>query len=209
MLLRPPGVISVVLPTIRGRREYLEAAKAAYAATTVDYELIVVPDKPTCGVAWVEGASKASGSYLHFSADDLRPILGWQDAATEVVHRGFLPAPRILNDDGTLQSCGGDDGWETERPTGWQTNFSRIPFLSRSQWERVADTVSPILQETHYYTDNAISFAANRLGILTGVHRGYAFHHSLAEPGRGAGTSWQNRMQQDWERFRAWAESLA
>lgn len=201
-------MISVVVPTISGREAYLAACLAAYEETTVDVELIVVRDRPVCGEAWVGGAAKSRGDYIHFSADDLTPHPGYAAAAMEVCNRGFLPAPRILNDDGTLQSCGGSDGWETEHATGEQTDFSRIPFLSRNQWERISELVTPFLRISHYYTDNAVSVAAAVAGIPTGVHRDYLFTHSMAEEGRGAGMTWGERMFADEQRFRQWLSGL-
>jgi hypothetical protein len=55
-------VISVIVPTIDGREEYLKDCLASYAAHTSDYEVIVVPNKPNCGLAWTEGADLAVGS---------------------------------------------------------------------------------------------------------------------------------------------------
>jgi hypothetical protein len=201
-------VISVIVPTIDGRESYLKDCLASYAAHTSDYEVIVVPNKPNCGLAWTEGADLAVGSELHFSADDLQPHAGWSQAAMEVVERGFLPAPRILNTDGSLQSCGGEEAWEREQPTGARAGFSRIPFLSRQQWERIRLLVQPFLRDAHYFTDNAISEAARRCGIPTGVHRDFLFTHHLASAGRGAGTSWERRMQEDHQRFSWWVRGL-
>jgi hypothetical protein len=195
-------LISVICPTVTGREELLAKTKIAYAAHTDDYELIVVPDKPACGPAWVEGASKAQGEFLHFTADDIEPHAGWWQAAVETVERGYLPAPRILNTDGSLQSCG---EWGKEQDTGTQTEFSRIPFLSRAQWDVVAPLVTPFLSKTHYYTDNCISFVARASGGETGVHRDYLFTHHLAEQSRGAGMTWEQRMNHDGQLFAAFA----
>jgi hypothetical protein len=199
-------LISVVVPTIAGRERHLETCLRAYKENTAgEYEAIVIEDRPACGVAWVDGMSTARGDFVHFSADDLSPHEGWDVAAREVVGRGFLPAPRILNDDNTLQSCGGSDGWETDHPTGYQTDFSRIPFLSRQLWNDIRVQVEPFLRETHYFTDNCISYAAAKHGIATGVHNDYLFTHSLAEAGRGAGMTWEQRMWADRAKFDQWA----
>lgn len=201
-------MISVVIPTIATREHYLAACIDAYNETAPGCEIVVVEGKPVCGAAWIEGAERATGDYIHFSADDLRPHPGWSVAARDVVARGFTPAPRILNDDGTVQSCGGTGCWEQERQTGEQTDFSRIPFLSRDMWEQIEPVVGGFLREAHYYTDNAVGVAAHIRGFPTGVHRDFLFTHSLADPGRGAGMSWENRMRHDWELFKTWVESV-
>jgi hypothetical protein len=194
-------LISIVIPTIKRREHFLRECLSSYAATTTDYEVIIIEGKPACGPAWVEGADRVVGDYIHFSADDLRAHVGWSEAACEVVDRGFIPAPRILNSDGSIQSCG---DWGVESPTGERTEYTRIPFLSKHQWSQIRERVIPLLQSCHYYTDNAISWAARELGVDTGVHRDYLFTHSLAIQGRGAGMTEGERMQADFERFDRW-----
>lgn len=201
--------ISIIIPTIEGREEYLRNCLSSYAAYTKNYETIILVDRPTCGIAWIEGVESSSGQYLHFSADDLCCHDGWWQAAYEVVQRNFLPAPRILNDDGSLQSCGGTNGWNAEHPTGEEADFSRIPFLSRKQWDKIAPLVRDFLRDAHYYTDNAVSFAGRIAGFRTGIHRSYLFTHSLAEAGRGAGMTWDERMWKDYQKFLQWQNNLA
>lgn len=193
-------MISIIIPTVKGRERFLDECLASYAAHSHDYELHVIVDRPACGIAWVEGAEKAVGDYIHFSADDLQPLQGWQEAAIQTADMGVLPAPRILNGDGSLQTCGGNDGF-IERPTGHITDFTRIPFMRRDQWEQIRDRVEPFLREAHYYTDNAISFAGTEKGIRTAVHRGYAFIHHFAQEKRGAGMSEPDRMRHDYQLF--------
>lgn len=183
---------------MKGREQYLQNCKGSYAAHTEDYELIVVPDKKGCGEAWVAGADRAVGDYIHFSADDLCAHAGWSASGSSVCDFGFLPAPRILNTDGSLQSCG---SWGHDAETGEQTFFTRIPFLSREQWRTIAPLVTDFLRESHYYTDNVISWAARREGIETGVHQGYLFTHHLAPADRTLEPG--SRMQQDGQRFMA------
>jgi hypothetical protein len=172
-------MISVVVPTIAGREHWLERCLAAYRRHGGELEIIVVRDAPACGVAWQEGAEQARGEYVHFSADDLEPFAGWWQAAVATVDAGFVPAPRILNADGTLQSCG---EWAVLQDDGAQTDMTRIPFLSRAQWDLVAPMI-PL----HYYTDNWVSHRARSHGVETRVVHAYAFVHHFAPEGRGAG----------------------
>lgn len=183
-------MISVIIPTVPGREEHLERCVRAYEERTLrPPEIIVVENKPTCGIAWQEGAEQATGTFIHFSADDLEPHDGWANAAITAIGMGWLPAPRILRPDGSLESCG---RWEEEQRTGDETEMTRIPFMSHEQWKRIGPMIP-----THYYTDNWISFKGGLLDIPTRVHRGYQFTHHWAQAGRGAGMSMQSRMLHD------------
>ena len=203
-------MISIIVPTVAGREDYLQECLASYAAHTADYELHLLVDRPTCGTAWVEGAKWAKGDYIHFSADDLQPLHGWEVAARRFVDAGVLPAPRILHSDGTIQSCGGTDQWNHphENPEGFQVDFPRIPFLTRAQWDKIRPLAESFLDQAHYYTDNAIGVAAQYVGIRTAVSRGYAFYHHVAKEKRGAGMAETDRMRHDYELFKDWANDL-
>jgi hypothetical protein len=181
-------VISVIVPTIAGRELWLEQCRVAYAAHTDDYELIVVPNRPTCGLAWQDGADLAEGEFLHFTADDIEPHVGWWQAAVACVETGAIPSPRILNTDGSLQSSG---EWGVDLADGTVTAIARIPFMSREQW----DTLGPSLP-IHYYTDNWIAYRAAQAGIPTVVCRGYEFTHHFAPEGRLDGAD--GRMYADY-----------
>jgi hypothetical protein len=183
-------VISVVIPTVAGREQHLERCVRAYEERTLrPPEIIVIENRPTCGIAWQEGAEKATGAYIHFSADDLEPHPGWDKAAMVAVAMGWLPAPRILRPDGSLESCG---RWEEEQDTEDVTEMTRIPFMSRQQWKLIGPMI-----DTHYYTDNWISFKGRLAAIETRVHRHYLFTHHWAQEGRGAGMTQDQRMLHD------------
>jgi hypothetical protein len=182
-------VLSVIVPTITGREHHLDRCKVAYAAHTTGYELIVVKDEPTCGIAWQAGANLAVGDYLHLSADDLEPKAGWWQAAVETCDRGSLPAPLVYAADGSVQSCGGS--WQQLEPDGAETAFTRVPFMSRDQWAKVGPMIP-----THYFTDNWVSFRGAKAGIKTVVNHAYAFTHHHVLEGRNEG-----RMRADGLRF--------
>jgi hypothetical protein len=170
-------MISVIIPTITGREQWYARCLAAYYATSpADTEYVTVLDRPTCGVAWNEGAARGRGGYLHFSADDLEPHPGWWEAAIGCVEAGGVPSARILNADGSLQSCG---EWGEELPDGTATFIARVPFCSRDQW----DLIGPII-ETHYYTDNHFTYRGLCAGIPTVIVRAYLFTHHFASEGR-------------------------
>lgn len=171
-------MITVVIPTITGREHWLERCLAAYEETMMGQAptIIIVKDRPTCGIAWNEGIARAKGDYIHLTADDIEPILGWWRPAVETADRGELPAARILNSDGTLQSCGTDD---QEHDDGEHATIARVPFGTAEQFAKIG----PML-DIHYQTDQWFSHRGRQEGFPTIVRRGYAFIHYFAQEGR-------------------------
>jgi hypothetical protein len=180
-------VISVIIPTIRGREEWLERTIAAYERTTENYELIVLNDFPTCGQAWNAGLLQAKGEYLHLSADDLEPHVGWWEAAVQSLTWNHLPCPRILNTDGSLQSCGPD---AYEKPNMTPSDVARIPFFPQSLLEHLY----PIFEE-QYCGDYWVSWKASQAGWPTLVNRRMVFTHHLVTEGR------LHTLSADWDAF--------
>lgn len=169
-------MISVVIPTIKGRESHLVRCLAAYEETPEPLELLVVRDERTCGLAWAKGGAQATGDYIHFSADDLVPWPCWAANAISHANKGEIPCPRIVTPDGSLESCG---QWGAEMDEGTETNIARIPFLSREMWDKGGWTI-PL----HYYTDNHVWKRGQELGYPTVVCRGYKFTHYYASEGR-------------------------
>lgn len=183
-------MISIIIPTIAGREHHLARCLRAYRLTTdYVYEILIVADKPTCGIAWNVGIEMSRGDYIHLTADDLEPHPGWWKGAFWASGQGWLPEARILDPDGSLHSCGAD---ATERPTGEKADFGRIPFFHRD----LLPVVFPII-ETHYFTDVWVSHQARKAGIETVISRDYLFTHHWAQEGRLA------TMQQDMHAFEA------
>jgi hypothetical protein len=197
-------MITVVVPTIVGREEHYARCVAAYESrTSQPINIITLHDYPTCGEAWNAGAELADGEgdYLHFTADDLEPHDGWDVPAMQAVKHGALPAPRIVRADGTLDYCGYHG---VELPDKAIVQMSVIPFMSWEQWEKIGPGL-PI----HYFSDNYISWRGHQAGYPTVVRRAFAFTHHWAQPGRGAGMTYQQRMEHDKALFAAAVAEVA
>lgn len=182
-------IVSVVIPTINGREESLQRTISSYEGCRVDEELVflVIHGKPTCGIAWNEGVSIATGDYIHLTADDIEAHKGWLQAGITSLDRGELPAARILHSDGSLQSCGD----QFDRPEGFVTEIPRIPLLTR----KLAAMIFPI-PPLHYYTDNIVGDRGRSLGWETVVNRSYLFTHHLDGTGR-----LDDRLSSDYRRY--------
>jgi hypothetical protein len=183
-------LITVVVPTIQGREDdYLRCVTAYERTLGNQLDLVTIRDFPTCGEAWNEGAKQAKGEFLHLTCDDLEPHGGWHEAAIEAVVRGYLPAPRVVNANGVLDSCGLHG---VELPDKAIVQMSVIPFMSMEQWDKIGPTL-PV----HYFSDNWLSWRGAQEGYATVVRRRYEFTHHWAQPGRGAGMTYQQRMEHD------------
>jgi len=175
-------LLSIVMPTITARREIFARCYSRYRETLAQEEVkhrtqfLILTDYATCGLAWNDGIAQAEGEYIHLTADDIEPLDGWLLPAIEAVKRGDLPAARILNPDGTLQSCGTD---HREAPEGAVAEVARIPFASRAQ----LDAIGPMLEE-HYMGDYWFSQRGRECGFHSRVVRNYAFIHHFAPEGR-------------------------
>jgi hypothetical protein len=169
-------MISIVIPTISGREHWLERCVTAYERTAPYAEIIVIKDRKSCGIAWNEGIAQAKGRYIHLTADDIEPRRGWQIPALQSADRGELPAARILNTDGSLQSCGTD---HLEHEEGEEAFVARIPFASREQFE----LIGPMMNE-QYMGDYWFSHRGRQVGLKSVVRRDYCFYHHYAQEGR-------------------------
>lgn len=181
-------LISIVIPTVTGREDHLARCMDAYREHTIQrIELIVIRDRPTCGIAWQEGSEQASGDYLHLTADDLEPHHGWDRSAVHYATTNRIPCPTVMEPDGvTVQSTHGvsaQAGISTEPVTaGQEVGFTTVPFMTIGQWKLIGPMI-PL----HYCTDSWVSHRARLHGIPTVAAPGMRFTHHNALPGRGAG----------------------
>lgn len=174
-------MISVIIPTVKGREAWLEKCVAAYRATTPDLDLVVVRGAKSCGIAWQRGLKRAKGDYLHFTADDLVPMPGWAEAALSISAAGGIPSARVLT------GFASDGSWD---PESWMyagcylrgnrlTQNVLIPFLSRALLAR-GEWLLPI----HYGSDDWVTFLADCLQIPCPADPAYEFGHYAAPEGR-------------------------
>jgi len=170
-------VISIICPTIAGREHWLERCEQSYLDTTSgDYEFVVLRNYPNCNTAWNVGIQTVEGDVIHLTADDIEAHPGWQEAGLAALAEEFLPCPRILNPDGTLQSCG-DDVLET--PDGTPSQVARIPLFKRDWVEHFHP-----FPEMQYMGDYWLTAKCDEAGIPTLVIRDYLFTHGYAMEGR-------------------------
>ena len=94
----------------------------------------------------------------------------------QTADNGELPAARILNTDGTLQSCGTD---HLEHEEGEEAFVARIPFATREQF----DLIGPMMNE-QYMGDYWFSHRGRQVGLKSVVRRDYCFFHHYAQEGR-------------------------
>lgn len=169
--------LSVVVPTISGREESLARCIAGYQDTlgNSDYELIVIKDEPTWPTACNKGYEQSKGDVVHFSADDLEPLPGWyREPLAWLENHDELPAPRVMDYTADGKFSNAEDGED-----GRFVHFTRIPILTRDQYERIGSW-----PEIIYYADIWLSEKARTLGIRTRIQYSYAFVHHWSGIGR-------------------------
>lgn len=169
-------LITVVTPTVTGREQWLEKALRSIQRTTRSYEILTYLDLPTCGAGWNRGIEEAKGDLILLYADDLEAHGGWWQAGMLQHSYQVIPCPRILNGDGTLQSCG---SYPTEAEDGTTSVVARVPFLTRA----LAEAMWPIFPN-HYMGDHWITWRGEQLGWPTLVTREMVFTHHFAMEGR-------------------------
>jgi hypothetical protein len=169
-------MLSVICPTVTGREHWLEDAYLSIAKTVTNFQWLSYKDLPTCGQGWNLGIQDSYGDYILLFADDLEAHPGWLQAGIDSLDKGIIPCPRILNPDGTLQSCG---TYPEEAPDGTPSVVARVPFLTRE----MALAMYPVM-ENHYMGDHWITWKGLQLGWPTLVVRDMLFTHHFAQEGR-------------------------
>jgi len=176
--------LTVVIPTITGREQDVARCVNAYETTSpAGYELVIVKDKTSWPAACNEGFRQSTGDVIHFTADDLEPLVGWwQDVLTALETEDILPAAKVLNHSA-------DGVWDNacDGPDGGFPHFTRVPIMRRDQWERIGEW-----PEYNYVADVWLSEKGRTLGIQTKMFHSYAFVHHWAQHGRDDGANVQS-----------------
>jgi len=173
--------LAVVLPTITGREESLQRSIDSYEQTLEgdDYDIIVIQDAPTWPEACNAGYYKSDSPYILFGADDLDAEPGWYWFGREaLIQRPMeLPAPRVYDNHGP----DGSRWFMNEKDSGdlELTHFTRVPLMTKHQWEMVGPW-PPLI----YYADMWLSEKARTLGIRTRMVYGFDFFHRWSQIGR-------------------------
>lgn len=175
-------MISVIIPTVAGREQLLEETCEAFRAAGEKVEFVIVRNETTCGEGWNAGAAQASGEYLLFGADDLRPDPSWAEAAVEAADAGAYPSPWIVHSDGSTLCCGtlGQGLYTSPGKDGLPVYNSPIPFMRRESWELIGPSL-PI----HYHADDYLAYRARFTARLSvEVRQAYRFTHLDGTVGR-------------------------
>jgi hypothetical protein len=175
--------LAIVVPTIDGREEDLERCLGSYQATAPDAKVYVEHGHPSCGVAWLAGAKRATADgfdYLHLTNDDLEAHDGWLEPAIETVDRGYIPAPLVFHPDGSMESAGLQNfGCYRGPHDDWMhIEGTTVPFLTAEMWDRIG--MVPI----HYCSDLWVSAKGRKCGWETVVRTAMRFTHHTAQAGR-------------------------
>lgn len=167
-------MISVVIPTITGRENWVEGCVKAYQYHSPnDTQIIVVKDEPSCGHAWVKGNKEAKGDYVHFTADDLEPTQNWYQEAIHYLDQGIIPAAMVVNSKWMPAICDSPLGdW------GHQPNVL-VPMLTKEMLED-PEWLLPI----HYGSDDWVSYYAIYCGKRVVRAHNYVLIHHVAGEGR-------------------------
>lgn len=193
--------IGIVLPTVAGREAVFERVYAAYERTCPDgwvFDIITPMDYDTVGKAWQAGVDELvedfTGDYLFLASDDAEPHPGWAEVAVKTADAGYVPAPRMLFPDGTLESCGsmGFGVLLGESADCTPCRNTGTIFMRRDWWHEVGPVADghyaiddlwcwkAALQGHHVLYRSGMVFTHHHEGASTAHVRELALTHNLA-----------------------------
>ena len=122
------------------------------------------------------GVPKGQGrqAALHQPTISCLSLGWWNEALPWLDEHDELPAPKVFN-----YSADGEWDNAVDGPDGGTPHFTRIPLMTRSQWERIGPW-----PEIDYGADVWLSERGRTLGIETRMFHTYAFVHHWNQVGR-------------------------
>lgn len=192
--------IVIAVPTIPERAHRLDDVAAAWQQHTCQPVDVFFSDKPGSWAAGLndiwERVRKTPPAVFVCGSDDMVPADGnWLPPLLDYMGRGVSPAPCVI--DPRFTNYGGH---LTPVPDGTPADMSSFPIL-HGMW---GDTVFPLPDDLHYYSDNLIAVKLAAAGIPCVACPSSRITHLWAEEGRGAGEgSEERRMLNDSLRYTA------
>jgi GT2 family glycosyltransferase len=168
-------MLSIIIPTQKGRERWLEKCLNSVWKNTENYEIIIIYEGFSWGEACKIGIERTKGDYITMLSDDMEVTPRWQIAAQNICDSGMIPAPLVLNSDNSIQSCG---VWGEFLPDRTEVLSTVIPFMSRKQWKIIKE-IAPI-----HYADAVFSRNIQEKGIKIVVCHGFKIIHHLAPENR-------------------------
>lgn len=165
--------ISIVIPTIKGREDWIRKAVRTYTRETPGAEIIVVEGEPSCGEAWQKGYEQSTKEYVHFTADDIAPAPHWYSTAMSLLNQGIVPACNVKDGNNRPALCDSPLGLMGHHPN------VLVPFLTREMLEK-GGWLLPI----HYGSDDWVTYRAAELGYPIQLCLQYIVWHHVAPEGR-------------------------
>lgn len=188
--------VSVVIPTTKYRKDYLERCVAGYKRRTPDeVEIIVEEDAISCGAGWQAGAEKATGDYIHLTCDDIVPDYGWLTPCVEAVRDNYVPVVKVgwgpKDLDANLMPKFGcrafhwsffedhKDYPDWHKASTSAADYPSLPFCSIEQWKDIGPMIP-----CHYATDKWFGHRAKKFAYWPVVRTEARFFHYAATSGR-------------------------
>lgn len=192
--------VSVVVPTVPGREDYLARCLDGYQERTdCQIEEVIIPNEFSGGAAWQLGAEYARGDFLHLTNDDIVPGENWLEPCVRATESCRTPVVTVVTctedvlDPKTKMPLAGNplnehathyEGVPRVQKPGTLVNpnnrseYPSLPFCTIDQWTDIGPMIP-----TQYGTDKWFGYRAQQVGIEC-VCVESVFYHYAAFVGR-------------------------
>lgn len=173
--------LSVIIPSIRGHEQKLERTLQAYRDNTpIKPEFVTPLNYTSAGAGWAAGLDRATGDYVMLGIDDMEPQLGWFSTAVRTLEMGFIPAARVMFDDGRTDCYGSMGGGMhlLAAPDWTPCRQSPVWMATREMFDRIGKPIS-----IHYYVDDDWFWRAQLAGYKVVLRTDFYFIHRHSADG--------------------------